>query len=69
MSRRVKYNRGSLDSTIAAAVKVVQDAPLYVFATAYGFTIDRWPPPGGQRHVVVTASGVEYVESRFAAVA
>jgi hypothetical protein len=60
---RVRYNRGSLDSTVNAAIKTAGDAPQYVFATAFGFTIDRRPPPFGQQHVVVRPDGTaEFVK-------
>ena len=43
-TRRVSFNRGSIDSTIQAARKVATDAPRFVFATALGYTIDARAP-------------------------
>jgi hypothetical protein len=60
---RVRYNRGSIDSTVSAAIKTCGDRPSYVFATAFGFTIDRRPPPFGQQHVGVRPDGsTEFVQ-------
>jgi len=62
-SRRVRFDRGSLDSAVDAAkrAQAQPDAPgnalLFVFATARGFTIDRRPPPVVQAHVVVNPDG------------
>lgn len=63
MARRVRYNRGNLDSAIAAARQIVDDHPVYIYATAGGFTIDHQRPPFGQQHVKVSPGGhVEVVE-------
>jgi hypothetical protein len=63
MKRRViRYHRGHLDSTLAAARKLADTATRYVFATAGGYTIDRRPPPFGQTHYLVTRHGVQLVE-------
>jgi hypothetical protein len=64
MAKRVTYQRGSLDSTIAAARKVATTEPRYVFATALGFMIDRRPPPFGQQHVVVATDGTATLAER-----
>lgn len=55
--RRVRYNRGDIDSTVQAARKLVEGNPLYVYATYYGFTIGKSPPPGPQFHVIVKPGG------------
>ncbi len=52
--RRVKYNRGNLDSTLKAAKKVFNGTPLYIFATAGGYTIDTRKPPFNLPYKVVT---------------
>ncbi len=65
MARRIRYNRASIDSTINAAKRIVEGTDLtrYIYATAYGFTIDQAPPPfSTQRYVKVTASSVEKFE-------
>ena len=49
MARR-RYDKGDLESTMRAAVKCVGDSPLYVFATAYGYTIESEPPIARRQH-------------------
>ena len=61
MARRVRYNRADIDSTIRAAKKIISDHPLYVFATAYGFTIWHEAPPGSQRYVIINIDGTTQV--------
>jgi hypothetical protein len=51
--KRVKYNRADIESTINAAKKIIQDKPLYVFATYLGYTIDTRKLPFGQRYIEV----------------
>ncbi len=55
--RRVRYNRADINSTISAARKIVTDQPLYIFATAYGFTIEKQKPIGSQQYVIVKPDG------------
>lgn len=58
--RQVRYQRGSLASTLAAAIDLSHDSPRYVFATALGFTV--WPsPPLAQSYYKVHAGSVEHV--------
>lgn len=66
-TRRVRYNRGSIDSTIRAAVTLASDQQVaqFVYATALGFTIGTSAPPFGQQHIVVAVDGsVTRVEQR-----
>lgn len=42
--RYVRYQRGSIASTIAAALDLSHDAPRYVFATANGYTVATSAP-------------------------
>lgn len=42
----MRYNRGSLSDTMRVALKVGG----YVFATAYGYVIDRNKPPATQSY-------------------
>jgi len=44
MARRIRYNRASIEDTILAALAIVTDHPLYVFAVYGGYTIDKNPP-------------------------
>lgn len=50
---RIRYNRADLGSTMAAACRLATDEPVYVFATALGYTIDRNPPAFKQQHYIV----------------
>jgi DNA adenine methylase len=66
MGKRIRYNRGDLDSAIAAAKRLKADHPLYIFATAYGYTIEHRPPVGSQQYIVVAPDGkVDYVGPRI----
>lgn len=57
----MRYNRASLADTIRAARARYQHPgygwTLYIFATAYGYTISTSPPPRSQSHVVVYPDG------------
>jgi hypothetical protein len=61
MSKRAKYNRGSIDSTMAAALKVSAEKAVYVFPTGVGFAIDDQPAPFGNRCYKVFAGQVNKV--------
>lgn len=50
---RVRYNRGDLNSTVKAAQKTVGKKPLYIFATAGGYTISKSKPPITQGYFLV----------------
>lgn len=54
---RVRFDRASIDSAIAAAKRLESEKDLYIFATYLGYTIDRRPPPGMQQYVVVHPDG------------
>lgn len=54
---RVRFDRASIDSAIAAAKKLESEKDLYVFATYLGYTIDSRPPPGMQSYVIVHPDG------------
>lgn len=45
-----RYDRSSPESAVMAALKVIGDRPLYVAATAYGYTVEPTPPPFNQAH-------------------
>ena len=63
-ARRVRYNRGSIDDTIAAARRLKSESDLYVFPTGVGLTIERKKPPFGLQYYVVHPDGsVEFVPS------
>lgn len=51
-----RYKKGSLDSAINAALKTVDDKPLYIFPTYYGFKIDT-SVPSWLNHVKVHQDG------------
>lgn len=55
--KRVRYDRGNLDSAINAAKRLQSDKTLYIFATYYGYTISRQKPPVTQKYVSVKPSG------------
>jgi len=55
--KRVKYNKADLESTINAAKKIIQDKPLYVYATGEGYTIGKQIPPFGMRYYSVNPDG------------
>lgn len=62
--KRVRFNRGSTESAIAAAKRLQSDNTLYIFATCEGLTIERQAPPFGQQHYTVQPDGtVEYTEA------
>lgn len=50
---RVRFDRASIDSAIAAAKRLQSEKDLYIFATYLGYTIDKRPPPGMQQYVIV----------------
>jgi len=54
---RVRFDRASIDSAIAAAKRLESEKDLYVFATHLGYTIDHRPPPGMQSYVIVHPDG------------
>ena len=59
----MRYNRGSFQSTIRAAIKTSSaEHPAYVFATAYGYTIGNSRPPFHQNHYRVCGQVVELIE-------
>lgn len=63
--RGARWQRGSMESTVAAAQRMESDSPLYIAATREGFTINPEPPPFGQQHAIVHPGGaVERVASR-----
>jgi len=59
--KRIRYNRGSIESTIAAARRVVagSEQVRFVQATHGGFTITTVAPPFNGRGYRVSATGVE----------
>ena len=62
MVRRIRYHRGSIEETLAAARATVQDQPLYVWPTAGGLVITKSPPYFGLQHYIVAPGGkVEYI--------
>ena len=63
-ARRVRYNPGSIDDTIAAARRLKSESDLYVFPTGRGLAIERKKPPFGLQYYVVHPDGsVEFVPS------
>ena len=60
---RHTYNRASIDSTMNAAIKTVSGTSevRYVYPTANGFTIAKFPAPFGNRCYKVTVKGVEKI--------
>jgi hypothetical protein len=60
-TRRIKFHRGSIDSTMAAAIRASSGATVYVFGTANGFVIHPEPAPFGRRCYKVTGGAVEKV--------
>ncbi len=68
-----RYNRASLDDTIRAARSRYRNEgytwTLYIYATAYGYTISTSPPPATQQHVVVYPDGTAATQTTFATTA
>jgi hypothetical protein len=68
MKGGVRYDRASVDSTLAAARRLAakSDTTMYAYATAYGMTLDTRPAPFGQQYYQITPDGgVEYVPLRL----
>lgn len=57
MASKVRFDRGSIQSAVDAAIRLQSASTLYVFATHHGFTIDRQKPPFGQRYIEVSPDG------------
>ena len=57
----MKYNRGNIEDTLRVAriVSGKDNKPRFVFATAYGFVIDKNPPPVCQQHYRIDRNNVE----------
>lgn len=54
--RRVRYDRGSLESATEAA-KRLDGGPYYIFGTYYGYTINNSKPPPTQSYRKINADG------------
>ena len=54
---RVRFDRASIDSAIAAAKRLQSEKDQYIFATYLGYTIESRPPPGMQQYVIVHPDG------------
>jgi hypothetical protein len=54
-----RFNRNSLPSALAAAYCAAKSSnrPAYVYATAYGLTVELTPPVTRQTHSVVSPDG------------
>ncbi len=54
-----RYDRASLPSALAAAYCAAKslNRPAYVYATAYGLTVELTPPVARQTHSVVSPDG------------
>ena len=65
--KRIKYNRADLDSTMVVARGIAErnNLTMYVFATAYGYTIEQIPPAFGQSHYKVYPDHAELIEQVF----
>lgn len=57
--KRIRYNRADINSTMTAAKKIAETKTCYVYATAYGYTIEYSPPPFGQGYYKVSDDKVE----------
>lgn len=57
--KRIKYDRGDINSTMRAALKVSEYAEVYVYATAYGYIITDTRPPYGQPYYKVNDGKAE----------
>lgn len=54
-----RYNRADIQSTMRAAQRLAQGGQTrYIYATAYGFTIEKEPPPFRQSYYAVTATEI-----------
>jgi len=63
---RIKFDRARIESAIEAAYKASSDKPLYVYATAYGYVIDKSPAPFGQQYVIVEQNKpAQYIKSKW----
>jgi hypothetical protein len=61
----MKYHRGSIEETMAAAKRSAmrRGAQVYVYATAYGLTIGTQSPPFNLHHYVVRPNGsTEFID-------
>lgn len=56
---RIRYDRSDLGSTIRAAVRLAaaSNRPRYVFATAYGYTVETQPAPYRQAYYQAQPDG------------
>lgn len=57
--KRIRYSKSSLRSAIETALKLhsKHTPPFYIFATAYGYTIDVHKPPHTQSYIQVNNDG------------
>lgn len=53
---RVRYNRGDIQSVLQAALRLKSDKVLYVYPTAYGYTVDK-NVPSWLSHYIVNPDG------------
>jgi hypothetical protein len=63
--KRIRYNRGDINSTMDAALKSAKicNTPVYIETTAYGFHITQRKPPSWSPYYKVTPDGkIEKVE-------
>ena len=58
-TKRIKFNRASIDSTIGAAKRISETKTCYVFATCNGFVIDNSPAPFGGKCYKIENGNVE----------
>jgi len=64
---RIKYNRGDINSTMSAALKLskITQFPVYIESTVDGFYISRRKPPSWSDYYKVMPDGefekIEYV--------
>lgn len=64
--KRVRFNRGSLDSAIMAAKRLKSDRNVYIVPTAGGFSIVHQKPPRWLKHAVVKPDGTaQFVKPPF----
>lgn len=62
----MRYNRGNINETLAAAVKTSKNETKFVFATGFGYKIDNKKPFfNNQDYYIVEKGKIKLVEVKF----
>ena len=62
--KRIRYDRSDIGECISAAKRAYErdHNPRFVYATAYGYAVEKSAPPPGQNYYRVTADTCNFVE-------